>query len=76
MFRVIGKHFFLSSLIMDNLTKHWKWLSPVEKKVLVFNLEKDMVEKEFIIAEKFLTKRALNTDVIATTFKVLWRSKS
>ena len=61
---------------MDNLTKHWKWLSPVEKKVLVFNLEKDMVEKEFIIAEKFLTKRALNTDAIATTFKVLWRSKS
>ena len=61
---------------MEDLTKHWKWLSLVEKKVLVFNLEKDMVEKEFIIAEKFLTKRALNANAIATTFKVLWRSKS
>ena len=76
MFRVIGKHFFLSSLIMDDLTKHWKGLSLAEKKVPIFNLEKDMVEEEFIIATKFLTMRALNIDAIATTFKGLWRSKS
>jgi len=61
---------------MDDLTKHWKGLSLAEKKVPIFNLEKDMVEEEFIIATKFLTRRALNTDAIATTFKGLWRSKS
>ncbi|KAL0007476.1 hypothetical protein SO802_008978 [Lithocarpus litseifolius] len=31
---------------------------------------------EFILKEKFLTKRALNIDVVAKTFKPNWRNKN
>ena len=31
--------------------------------------------KEFVLAAKFLTKRALNVEVVGRTFKPLWRTK-
>uniref|UniRef100_A0A7N2MUF8 DUF4283 domain-containing protein n=1 Tax=Quercus lobata TaxID=97700 RepID=A0A7N2MUF8_QUELO len=61
---------------MEDLTKYWKGLSLVEKNVPAFNLEKETIEVEFIVEAKFLTKRALNTDAIATTFTGLWGSKN
>ncbi|KAL0015256.1 hypothetical protein SO802_002325 [Lithocarpus litseifolius] len=35
-----------------------------------------MATLDFVIAAKFFTRRALNTEAIATTFKPLWRSKN
>ena len=41
-----------------------------------FDLEEDMATLEFIIPGKFYTRRALNMEAIASTFKPLWRSKN
>ena len=39
-------------------------------------LTKDEVAPEFVLAAKFLTKRALNIDAIANTFNPIWRSRN
>ena len=59
---------------MDKLTKHWNCLSLSEREGDDFNIKKDRCSQEFVIAALFLTKRALNMDAIARTFKPLWRA--
>ena len=61
---------------MDELANHCKVLSLSDRKGPTFDLEEDMATPEFIIAAKFFTKRALNMDAIASTFRPLWRSKN
>lgn len=61
---------------MDDLTKHWIDLSLSEKEGPSLCLKKEQVMEEFCLAAKFLTKRALNTDPIASTFQPLWCSKN
>ena len=49
---------------MDNLTKHWSNLSLNDKEGGKMSVKKVRSSNEYTIAAKFLTKRALNIDVI------------
>ena len=61
---------------MEDLTVQWNGLSLSHREGPKFRLHSDLAYAKYTIATKFLTKRALNTDAIATTFKPLWRSKN
>ena len=61
---------------MDELTKQWKGLFLSQREGPKFQMRLDLATTEYIIAAKFLTKRALNMDAIAATFQPLWRSKN
>ena len=61
---------------MDDLTKHWNYLSLSEQEGDDISLNKDRCSKEYIIAARFLTRCALNTSVVARTFKQLWRAEN
>ena len=63
------------SLAMESLMKHWSNLSLNDREGGGVHLRKDRSLTEFIIATKFLTKRALSIDAIIRTFNPLWRSK-
>ena len=56
---------------------HWKNLSLTEEEDVKLSLSrsKNIRRKEYILAAKFLTKRALNVEAIGRTFKPLWRAK-
>ena len=61
---------------MDELTKQWKGLSLSHREGPKFWMRSNLATIEYIIAAKFLTKRALNMDTIVATFQRLWRSKN
>lgn len=61
---------------MEDLTKQLTCLSILHKEGPRFRIHNDMATLVFIIVAKFLTKRALNIDTIATTFTPLWRSQN
>ena len=61
---------------MEELTKTWNSLTLSKCEGSNFLIKEDQVKTEFIIAAKFLTKRALNIDSIAKTFTPIWRSRN
>ena len=61
---------------MEELTKNWKYLTLSECEGSNFHIKEEHAKTKFILAAKFLTKRALNIDAIAKTFIPLWRSKN
>lgn len=61
---------------MEDLTKQWTGLTISNREGPKFRLHNDLAAPVFIIAAKFLTKRALNINAIAATFTPLWRSKN
>ena len=62
---------------MDDILYDWKKLSLTEEvdTKLSLSKSKNLGNKEFVLATKFLTKRALNVEAIGRTFKPLWRAK-
>ena len=62
---------------MDDILYDWKKLSLTEEADTKLSLSKskNLRNKEFVLATKFLTKRALNVEAIGRTFKPLWRAK-
>lgn len=61
---------------MEDLTKSWRCLTLFEWEGFDLCLTEDEVVTKFVIAAKFLTKRALNVDIIVKTFTPLWRSQN
>ena len=61
-------------VFMEDLTRHWNCLSLSKREGDDLCFKKDRCSKEYIIAAQFLTKRALNMEAIAKTFKPLWRA--
>ena len=61
---------------MDELTKAWSCLNLSKCKGSNFCIKEEQAATEFVVAAKFITKRALNLDAIAKTLTPLWRSKN
>ena len=59
---------------MEQLMKSWNNMSLSKKEQIDFILLEDHRKGEFIIAAKFLTSRFLQMEVVARTFKQLWRT--
>lgn len=62
---------------MEEILNDWKKLSltSAEGAKISLSKSKNLTSKEYVLAVKFLTKRALNVEAIRQTFKSLWRSR-
>ena len=62
---------------MEEILYDWKKLSLTDEEDVKLSLSrsKNIRRKEYILAAKFLTKRALNMEAICRMFKPLWRAK-
>ena len=61
---------------MEELTKTWNSLTLSECEGNNLRIMEEQAKAEFILAAKFLTKRALNIEAIAKTFTPIWRLKN
>ena len=57
---------------MEDLTKSWSCLTLSENEGPDLRVTEEQTEIEYVLAVKFLTKRALNLDAIAKTFTPIW----
>ena len=61
---------------MDELAQSWNRLKLSDREGPGCCLLDDDSKEKFPIAAKFLTKRAINMEIIAKTFNLLWRAKN
>ena len=61
---------------MEEITKTWNNLTLSECEGSNFHITEEQAKTKFILATKFLTKRALNIDAIAKTFTPIWRLRN
>ena len=62
---------------MEEILYDWKKLLLTNEEDVKLSLprSKNLRSKEYMLAAKFLTKRALNVEAIGHMFKPLWRAK-
>ena len=60
---------------MDSLEGLWNKLSPSEVEEIGVLYPKDEISPRYILVAKFLTKRVVNIESVAQTFRPLWRSE-
>ena len=53
----------------------WEKFSLLEYEGNKFNVQDETMLEEYLIAAQFFTKRALNMEAIAKTFKLIWRTR-
>ena len=58
---------------MDDVTKLWEKLSLTDKEDAEFTLSGGVIDDSFIIVAKFLTKRKVNLEAVARTFRSVWK---
>ena len=61
---------------MEDLASRWKNLSLSDKEGKKLALAKNKRRVDFVLAAKFLTKRNVNIDAVAKTFRPLWRTRN
>ena len=61
---------------MDDLAQSWNRLTLSDREGLGCCLLDDEKAENFSIATKFLTRRAINMEIIAKTFTPLWRARN
>ena len=68
--------FFFSNLLLDmeDLAAIWDNFSLFEKEKFGYTMRADHRTREYMLAAKFLTPCFLIMEVVARTFKQLWRS--
>ena len=59
---------------MDNLAENWQKLSLNDREDENLELSEKNSSNEFIMAAKFLTKKALSVGAVIRTFSPLWQS--
>ena len=62
---------------MEEILNYWKKLSltDVEGKKISLSKSRNWNNKEYVLAARFFTRRALNVEAVGRTFKTLWRSR-
>ncbi|KAK9990738.1 hypothetical protein SO802_025723 [Lithocarpus litseifolius] len=60
---------------MEDITKSWTKLSLSEKEGDKLDLSKKKKSQGFVLAAKFYTRRSVNLEAIAKTFRTLWHTK-
>ena len=60
---------------MEELSNRWKKLTLSTSEDNPVALRPDRKKREFVLAGKFFTRRTLNVEVVAKTFRPLWRTK-
>ena len=58
---------------MEDLANRWRKLSLSEKEGEKLDLKDKKKEQNFVLAAKFFTRRSLNVEAVAKTFRPLWR---
>ena len=63
---------------MEDIISEWEKLSLTAEGGTKLSLtkSKNLKRKEYVLAAKFLTRCAINVDVIGRTFKPLWRARN
>ena len=61
---------------MEELTKSWSCLTLSDVEGSQVSIIEEEAVFEFVLAVKFLTKRALNVEAITKTFTPIWRLKN
>ena len=61
---------------MEELAKSWSCLTLSDVEGSHLSITEEDAATDFVLATKFLTKRALNIEAIAKTFTPLWRMKN
>ena len=61
---------------MEEVLKDWKKLALTTTEDVKLNLKnsKHSISREYVLAAKFMTRRALNIEAVGRTFKPLWRA--
>ena len=61
---------------MDDIDGLWKWFSLQDQEDDKFDLSFMAQQDKPTLAARFFTRRTINVEVVARTFKPLWQTKS
>nr|POF03740.1 aspartic proteinase cdr1 [Quercus suber] len=61
--------------VMEKLMGSWEKFSLSESEGNKFTIQEESRVRDFLLAAKFHTRRVLNMEAIAKTFKLLWRTR-